>query len=81
MPDNSVARRRAQGENVMTETTAKKRGRKSLPEDQKRETKNITVDADLIEVINNVADKLEAAFGFRPTLSQTLRHLIKEATK
>ena len=41
-------------------------------------TKNITVDADLVDVLNDCADKLEVKFGFRPTLSQTLRHLVKK---
>ena len=57
-----------------------KRGRKPLPDDQKAQTKNITVDADLVEGLNGIADALERIFGFRPTLSQTLRHLIKKAT-
>ena len=39
-------------------------------------SKNVTIDADLVGVLNTVADELEAGFGFRPNLSQTLRHLI-----
>jgi hypothetical protein len=69
-----------------------KRGRKRVLTDEQRaerkvaaqrawqaKTKNVTVDADLIAALNAVADKLEPNFGFRPTLSQTLRYLIKEA--
>jgi hypothetical protein len=45
----------------------------------KEKTKNITLDSDLVEALNIAADRLEAKFGFRPTLSQTVRHLIKQA--
>lgn len=38
--------------------------------------KNITVDADLVDILNATADELAETFGFRPTLSQTLRHLV-----
>lgn len=43
----------------------------------KQKFKNITLDADLVEALNATADKMEAEFGFRPTLSQAVRHLIK----
>ena len=43
----------------------------------KQKTKNMTIDADLVPLLNRVADKLETEFGFRPTLSQSIRHLIK----
>lgn len=39
--------------------------------------KNISVDADLVEKLNMKADELEHEFGFRPTLSQTLRHILR----
>lgn len=52
-------------------------GRPKLPLDERVKTKNITVDADLVEKIGALADSLEEKFGFRPTISQTLRHLIK----
>lgn len=42
----------------------------------KEKTKNITLDADLFELLNSKASSLEADFGFRPTLSQTVRYLI-----
>jgi hypothetical protein len=41
-------------------------------------TKNISVDAELVDGLNRAADRLEAKFGFRPTLSQTLHHLLKQ---
>ena len=41
--------------------------------------KNVTLDADLVEALNRVADTLYGQFGFRPTLSQVLRHLINKA--
>jgi len=47
----------------------------------KAKSKNITVDADIQDALNAVADDFEGRFGFRPTLSQTIRHLIKEARK
>jgi hypothetical protein len=38
--------------------------------------RNVTLDADLIEALNAAADKLRPKFGFRPTLSQTVRYLV-----
>lgn len=40
--------------------------------------RNISVDADLVEKINKIADSLEKTMGFRPTISQTIRFLAKE---
>lgn len=40
-------------------------------------TKNITLDGDLVEALNTQADALVGKLGFRPTLSQTVRYLIK----
>lgn len=40
--------------------------------------KNISIDADLVEVINQRATDLESVFGFRPTLSQTIRYAFKK---
>ena len=45
----------------------------------KANIRNISVDADLVAALNVAADALELKFGFRPTISQTLRHLIKAA--
>lgn len=40
--------------------------------------KNITVDADIIEILSAKADELEAMFGFKPTVSQALRYVLKK---
>jgi hypothetical protein len=55
-----------------------KRGRKPLPEGAHAQTKNLTLDADLVEALNAAADKLAMEFGFRPTLSQTVRYMIRK---
>lgn len=44
-------------------------------------TRNLTIDADLVAALNNYADALEPRFGFRPTLSQTLRAMLKGTPK
>jgi hypothetical protein len=72
-------------------TEGKKRGRRPIHttdeakaaarRDAKAKFKNVSIDADLVDALNAVADDLERQFGFRPTLSQTLRHLIKGAAK
>jgi hypothetical protein len=46
-------------------------------DDDKKKYKNITVDGDLVETLNSMADELVEQFGFRPTLSQTIRYLVK----
>lgn len=40
--------------------------------------KNISVDADLVEAINQIADDLKERLGFRPSISNTIRYLIKK---
>ena len=42
--------------------------------------KNITVDADIIDILNAKAAALEETFGFKPTVSQTLRYVLKKET-
>lgn len=42
-------------------------------------TKNVTLDADLVEMLNDAADRIASELGFRPTLSQTVRYLLKKA--
>lgn len=44
--------------------------------DGKPRYKGITIDADLAEALNARADELFDQFGFRPTISQTLRHIM-----
>lgn len=56
------------------------RGR-GRPATGQKATKNITVDADIQDALNEIAGEFESRFGFRPTLSQTIRHLINEAKK
>lgn len=41
-------------------------------------TRNVTIDADLVEVINQRADELKPLLGFRPTLSQTIRYTFRK---
>lgn len=64
------------------------RGRKARTPEEKaaalaaaKTTKNITVDADLVDALNSICDSLVNDFGFRPTLSQCLRYLIRRARK
>jgi hypothetical protein len=42
--------------------------------------RNISVDADIVDVINAKAAVLEETFGFKPTISQTLRYILKKET-
>ena len=59
-----------------------KRGRPPLPESERRKPKenvrNVSLDSDLVTALNAVADTLEIRFGFRPTLSQTVRYMVKK---
>jgi hypothetical protein len=47
--------------------------------DNPNASKPVRLDADLMQAIDDAADKLESEFGFRPTVSQTLRHLLLKA--
>lgn len=38
--------------------------------------RNMSVDADLVDLLNDKADALKEEIGFKPTLSQTLRHIL-----
>lgn len=40
--------------------------------------RNMSVDADIVDTLAAIAEKLKEEFGFRPTLSQTLRHLLRK---
>lgn len=44
-----------------------------------RDTKNITVSADILPALNAFQDKLKSELGFRPTITQTLHWLIANA--
>ena len=52
---------------------------KNNPVENKK--KNITVDADLVEKISAIANSLEPEFGFRPTVTQAIRHLFHTLEK
>lgn len=54
----------------------KTRGRPRMTPEQRKATRNVTLDADLLDALNTVADEFESGFHFRPTLSQTVRYLI-----
>ncbi|HVG51621.1 MAG TPA: hypothetical protein VM867_08315 [Xanthobacteraceae bacterium] len=69
MSDTPTRGRRPIYANDDERAAAKKRG--------KERVKNVTIDADLVEALNSMANDLESKFGFRPTLSQTVRYLIK----
>lgn len=52
--------------------------RKEYRKRSQAKTKNITIDADLVQMIANAQDALEGELGFRPTQSQLLRFLLKK---
>jgi hypothetical protein len=39
------------------------------------------IDVDAIAVLTAEQERIEAELGFRPTLSQTIRYLVKRTTK
>lgn len=45
-----------------------------------RSYKNISVDPDIIDMLNQKAAELEHGFGFKPTISQTLRCILKKGS-
>lgn len=79
----------------MTRRTKPRRGRKPLdltPEERaerqrasraknRATTRNVTLDADILALLDKAEDALEVRFGFRPTHSQTIRHLIASTAK
>jgi hypothetical protein len=40
--------------------------------------RNISVTPDITDMLNIAADQLEPVFGFRPTLSQTIKYLLRK---
>ena len=40
--------------------------------------RNISVTCDITDTLNLAADQLEPVFGFRPTLSQTIKYLLRK---
>jgi len=43
----------------------------------KEKTKNVTLSADMVDIIRVLQDELDEVFGFRPTQSQALRYLLE----
>lgn len=43
--------------------------------------KNVTIDADLATLIGLLGTALSSEFGFRPTVSQSLRYIIRQWEK
>ena len=39
--------------------------------------RNISVDADIVDVLRRKGVELESTLGFKPTISQTLRYMLK----
>lgn len=46
---------------------------------ERKATRNVTLDAHLQEKLNKIADDLVEELGFRPTLSQTVSYVIVRA--
>jgi hypothetical protein len=55
--------------------------RKTHTKASKAKFKNLTIDQDLVEVLNTYADNLEPELGFRPTISQALRAMLHAVAK
>lgn len=47
------------------------------PVDEPKPRKNVSLEPDIQELLGRAQDQLEAQFGFRPTLSQTVRHILR----
>ncbi len=58
-----------------------RRGRKPKIPGESPAYRNITVDADMLELIHDAQAKLSEELGFDVTISQTLKHLLKKAIK
>lgn len=51
-----------------------KRGRPRLSD--RRRHKSVSIDGDLLDMLNSIANGLVDKFGFRPSISQTVRYLL-----
>jgi hypothetical protein len=70
------------GRRLIHDTPEKQaRARKVARANSKAKTKNITVDADMVEQINAVCDQLKGELGFRPSISQAIRYLINKSMR
>lgn len=64
----------------MTRDTFKaKRGRPLLSDHEKVKVKNVTMDTEAQTLINLYRAHLIKEFGFLPTISQALKHVLKKA--
>lgn len=54
-------------------TEPRKRGR---PATGQKPTKQVTIAEDVQEALDKVADAFQSEFGFRPTYSQAIRHVL-----
>lgn len=52
--------------------------RRRKPLEESVERKVISVDAELVNEVNQFAGELEDRFGFKPTFAQALRFILKE---
>jgi hypothetical protein len=48
---------------------------------EKAKTRSIVIDVDAIAALTAEQERIEAELGFKPTLSQTIRYLVKRTTK
>jgi hypothetical protein len=48
---------------------------------EKAMQRSITLDVDTIATLKAEQERIEAELGFKPTLSQTIRYLVKRTTK
>lgn len=57
-----------------------KRGRKPINPDNNNRArfKQIAIDHEVVDILNAASDRLTTTFGFRPTLSQTIKHLLRK---
>lgn len=55
------------------------RGPKPKPKEELKQRRNVSVDADVQELLVALASELEPVFGFQPTLSQTIKFAAKKA--
>lgn len=58
-----------------------KRGPKPKPPEEKVVRKNVSLDEESLELLNLFQAELEAELGFKPTLAQCVKHLIRNRPK
>lgn len=55
--------------------------KKELTKDGKPRYKSLTVDAEIIGMLQDRAAEFIREFGFKPTISQTIRHILAKEKK